>query len=211
MNDLKNGERPIGLWLPTWQRRNVSYSLCGKRWLGGKRKWNYCSGCGAKMDIEAELPAGGNVYKLCFPYTKKDSVYLSTDMSKEQAADIYVGFELYIETNTKYGDCSVIDIDVAAHLLCDLFGCSVFNKENLHLLGSYDPKQKDLTEDCWIDLYEERERRCGEGYERYIQNIMEYTDTEFVRKLCAYFDSEDVYQMSAESGFLSPEQIMEWY
>ncbi len=211
MNDLKKRERKSGLWLPTWQHRNVVCSQCSMTWLGGKRKWNYCPDCGAKMDVKTELPNGRNIYKLCFPYSKKDSIYLSSDMNKEQIADIYVGFEFYMEEHTKYGDCSVIDVDVAAYLLCDLFGCSVFDKEYLHLLGSYDSKAKDLRESVWIDLYEERERRCGEGHERYIQNIMEYTETEFVRKLRAYFDSEDVYKKPVGTGFLSPEQIMTRY
>lgn len=152
-----------------------------------------------------------NVYKLCFPYTKKEPVYLFTDMNPDEIADIYCGFEFYIELNTQYGMESVIDVDVAAYLLCSLFGCTVFDKKKLSSLDLYNTKTRDLAETEWIDLYDERERRCASYVDRCIQKIQKYTDDDFFRKLCAYFDSEEVHTAPVGTGFLSPEEIMEKY
>ncbi len=152
-----------------------------------------------------------NVYKLFYPFSGKEEVYLSTDMNPDEVADIYCGFEFYIELNTRYGMESVIEEDVAAYLLCSLFGCTVFDKKNLSSLDLYNAKTRDLAETEWIDLYDERERRCAWNVDRCIQKIRKYTDDEFVRKMCAYFDSEDVPTRPAGTDFLSPEEIMVKY
>lgn len=152
-----------------------------------------------------------NVYKLCFQFSGKDPVYISTDMSLEEVADIYVGFEFYIEFNTRYGDENVINEEVAAYLLCNICGCSVYDEKKLHLLNKYDPETADLNETEWIDLFDERERRCCPDYEQYIQKILKYKDAEFFRKLCAYFDSEEIHARPLGTDTLSPEEIAKKY
>lgn len=152
-----------------------------------------------------------NVYKLCLGYSGKDAVYISTDMSLDEVADIYCGFEFYIELNTRYGLESEIDIDVAVYLLCSIFGCTVFDKKKISSLDKYDAEMNDLAESEWIDLYDERERRCGSDDDKYVQQILQYTGNEFVRKLCAYFNSEEVHTRPAGTDFLSPEEIMMKY
>ncbi len=152
-----------------------------------------------------------NIYKLNHPYIQHEAVYLSTDMERERVADIYAGFEFYIELNTRCGNESVIDESVAAYLLCSLFGCTLYDKSKLPLLDQYDSKIQDIAESEWIDLYEEREARCVSKCEQYIQKILSYTDTEFIRKLCAYFNNEEMHTRSSGVVFLSPSEIIMKY
>ncbi len=155
-------------------------------------------------------PTKKNVYLLFTPYDELARIYLSTDMSKEEIGDLYAGFWFYVEANSFYGEECMLDIDMTAYLLCSLCGCTVYDSKKLYLLNKYDSEQKDLRESERIDLWDERDRRWADR-EPYIQKVMKYADAEFVRKLCAYFDSDAFHEQPLGSGLLSPEQIMEWY
>ena len=129
------------------------------------------------------------IYKIYHTYAidkEKQAKYIETDMDQEEAANLVVGLQFYIEDHTVEGAHSTITEDHACYLLCHFFGCKEstaeqWNEENMDRLDDYD-------DDCCIDLFSEREFRCGlpEYYERPIVIIK---NTPFIKAICAYFDS----------------------
>lgn len=84
------------------------------------------------------------------------------------------------------------------------------SRERLSKLNEYDKEEEDITSEYWIDLYGDREKRCGPDFHKYIDKIEEYTETEYVKKLCAFFSDDTIFCSHIIREF-SVKKIMENY
>ena len=151
------------------------------------------------------------VYKL-YDCIGGNHIYIATDESDPAVIEsLYAGFAFYLETRTAYGFDKGFPTDFFAAILCDCIDAALFDKRNLPLLGDvYDPQTKDLKEDYWVDFHSAREWRCGPDYERWIEYIEPYANTPFFRKLCAYYNSDEMKNYRG-GKYLSVEEIRERY
>jgi len=158
-----------------------------------------------------------NVYKIYHSYTDNRGVYIAIDNnSVDEVADLIVGLEFYIEMHAKYDEYAYITVEMAVYFLCKFHGAILVDQEMLSEFKEYDEEAEDVEFEYWIDLYEEREQRCGPDFHKYIDKIEEYTETEYVKKLCAFFTDDTIFNddtvySSSVIRFLSVEEIMENY
>lgn len=113
---------------------------------------------------------------------EKESRYIETDMSMDEAANIVIGLQFFIEENTTYGSIGTVDENTAQEFLCQFFGCSPVTRQEWKLQGN----KRSHT----IDLYMERERRVGQCAEM-CAHIEPYRDTPFMQTLMAFFENEE--------------------
>ena len=114
-----------------------------------------------------------NVYKIHHSFACDDtgSIYIATNLSVEEVADLIIGLEFYIETHSKYGERSCITEEMAGYFLCEFYGAILVSRERLSKLNEYDKEEEDITSEYWIDLYGDREKRCGPDFHKYIDKI----------------------------------------
>lgn len=153
-----------------------------------------------------------NACKIYHSYSCVDvGLYIGTDMTVYELADIIVGLQFYIEDNTKHGEHTCITEEMAVYLLCNHFNCEEYDKDNLCQLESYDDTEKDLVESQWIDLYGDREIRCGiTKRDECKEKIKPYAETDYIKKLCRYYDDDAAFSKSPYD-MLTPLQILEKY
>lgn len=152
-----------------------------------------------------------NVYKIYHCYsTKEDALYIETDMSAEEVANILVGLQFYTEDFTEHGEHTCVTEAQASYFLCNCLDCTEYAVSELPKLEFYDVDEEDLHMIDWIDMYSEREHRCGTDYKKYIELIKPYLETEYLVKLRAFFNDNSVFDM-APYKMLSPQEIMEKY
>lgn len=152
-----------------------------------------------------------NVYKIYHTYSSTyDGIYVESDMDINEVADIVIGLQFYIEDFTKHGAHACITEEMAVYLLCEFFNCERYNTGNLYLHKFYDTDTDDLAEILWIDLYSDREHRCGKDYKKYIDRIKPYVRSEYITKLCSFFNDGDIFKKSKYS-MLTPQEIIKKY
>ena len=206
-----------GLWMRSEAPFIFICSLCRER-VWHSEKFNYCPNCGKEMDLTVGPLPGEYVYKLydCIGVHDCTSdgcdVYIATNISDSAViASLYAGFAFYLETKTAYGIDKDFPADYFVAILCDCIGAVLFDERNLPLLGDvYDPRTKDLKKKYWVDFYNERERRCGPDYEQWIAYVEPYTKTPFFKKLCAYYNSDEILDYWI-GCFLPAEEIWKRY
>lgn len=199
-----------GLWMRSEAPFIFICSLCRER-VWHSDKFNYCPNCGKEMDLTVGPLPGEYVCKL-HDCIGEGHVYIVTHtFNPTVIASLYAGFAFYLETKTAYGIDKDFPAEYFAAILYDCIGAVLFDERNLPLLGDvYDPQAKDLKEDYWVDFYNERERRCGPDYEQWIAYIEPYTETPFFKKLCAYYNSDEMKNYCG-GGYLSVEEIRKRY
>jgi|GEM_PF-5897534 len=117
-------------------------------------------------------------------------------MTIKEVEDLCVGLEFYIEDYSRYGNDYCVSEDVRARFLCEFYGCTLVEA------CTYDDK---------IDMYSARERRCGSDYHKYIDKIQEHLNSDFVRKLKAYYDDEQIFEAQSVNDDLTADEIMARY
>ena len=152
------------------------------------------------------------IYKIVHLYAKSDegSVYVESDLGIHEVADIIIGLEFFIEDHTKYGENSFVTEEMGAYLLCNFFGCKQVDRNDIRNYKEYDTQIQDIPDIYHIDLYSEREIRCGEYYEKYEECIEAIKDSEYIRKLCAFYDDDRVFGTSVVR-IISSKDILEKY
>lgn len=152
------------------------------------------------------------IYKICHSYACDDSgsVYLESPMDVSSTADIIIGLQLYIEDNTKYGEHSFITEEMAQYLMCNFFHCRPVERNKIRECREYSEEDGDIPWTNHIDLYADREERCGKGYGKYLKPIVLRKDTDFIKKLCAFYNDDAVFDHEPVH-LLSVEEILEKY
>lgn len=74
-----------------------------------------------------------NVHKIHHSFACDDtgSIYIATNLSVEEVADLIIGLEFYIETHSKYGERSCITEEMAGYFLCEFYGAILVSRERL--------------------------------------------------------------------------------
>ena len=167
--------------------------------------------------------------KIYHAYSKdieRDAVYIETDMSSEDVADIVIGLQFYIEENTTNGSNCCITQEMAAYMMTEYFGCRLIPKDSLPNdlpLRRYKGEGcEDFNYDCdicgfdpcWlpcrensVDLYSDRESRLGHSVHAKCMKKVEHLEgTEFLTKLCRYYDNEEPW-----GNELTVKEILELY
>ena len=160
------------------------------------------------------MEATKELYKIGYPYPNDQTPqYVETSLPAEKVADILIGLEFYLEDNTKYGMNLAITEEMAAYLLCKFFDCRTVEKEQIGKSKWYDADIEDIAEIMHIDLFAERERRCGDAYQKYEANIESIKETKFVKALCSYFNDDIAFKKiwNENAHMLSSVEIMQKY
>ena len=152
-----------------------------------------------KTDKEFEELDDRWIYKIYHRYTKPEykeqqQRFVKTNLTVDELEEIYAGFEMYIEENTRYGESCIVTEDVFAHFLCEFYGCELVTNS--------------VEYEDSIDIYYARE---GHRYPCNAEYIQDFMDSEFVRKVKAYFDDEAVFGGDNTVDELSADEIMEKY
>ncbi|MDO4469855.1 MAG: hypothetical protein Q4C84_08430 [Bacillota bacterium] len=152
-----------------------------------------------------------NIYKIDYAYANdSSSVYIETDMDEKEVADLIIGLEFYIEEYTKYGEHECITDEMAVYFLCKFYNAVIFDSERIHELDTYDEEMQDIDENFQIDLYQEREMRCDSGYKKYIEKIRSHLETNYVKKLCAFYNDDMIFGKYPHK-YLSVTEILKKY
>lgn len=168
-----------------------------------------------KKDILALINQNKSIYKITHTYsvTEQESRYIETVLSAKRVADIVTGLQFYLEDNSKHGMKLCITEDMASYLLCNFFYCRAVKRDELCQSGDYEPGIDDIPEQFHIDLYTEREARCGEDYQKYEVYIELIANSSFIKSLCSYFDDDTAFKKlwDENAPMLSLEEILQNY
>ena len=197
---MKKAKKPNG-WIPIPNPPDMLCPICGVKWDNAASRWNYCPCCGTDMRERIPLPEGKNVYKLT-AYNDPKPVYIATDKSKDQIADLFAGFWFFFVRETACGEDVLISLDMTVALLCGVCGCMAVDKRIPRL-------HPDLLMDQ-INLWDERDRRMLTP-EPYIEKVLPYTDTPLVNQIRAYFNSDTAHNQLLSSEVMRLCDIMKLY
>lgn len=103
--------------------------------------------------------------------------------------------------------------DIVSYMLCNFFNCRAVKRDELYHRDDYEPSINDIPEQFHIDLYTEREARCGEDYQKYESHIEPIVNSQFIKSLCAYFDDDVAIKKmwNQKAPMLSPGEILRNY
>ena len=146
------------------------------------------------------------VFKLLNTNEPNNAIYIKSDMSKEEICDIIVGLQFYLEDNTIFGTHIFIHENIMSYLMCEFFSCKLATKKDIIFSKGYNKEYNDITKSNHINIYNERDKRCGSHYKDYEENILHLKDSKFIQKLCTYYNDESVLKK-----YLTTEQILEKY
>lgn len=138
------------------------------------------------------------IYKIWHTYSKDieaQARYIETDLSQKEAADIIIGLQLHTEEYTRCGESCCINEDMAQYLMCNFFGCKPADKAawTQYIRSTGGKRTRETKELCSIDLYLERERRCGERFKQLLAPIEAIKETDFMKAVRAFFDDEKCF------------------
>ena len=137
-----------------------------------------------------------HVYRIIFDSDKenssKNAVYIWSDTCKECLETILAGLQFYIEQNTKFGQGSFVNEDIAAHFLVIDFGCSLAHKEDWEKQRVYLEKKGLPVEDYQLALYQIREYHCGPHAKEIADAVCgDFVSSNMFSALRWYFNSEE--------------------
>lgn len=127
-------------------------------------------------------------------YESQEPIYIETQKDMKELADAIVGLQFYIEDHTKYGPNNTITLEMAAYMLCEYFECKIVPKELISKYDEYDEDIDDVDDIYEIELYHERELRCGKDYKLYILKLSGILRTEFMKSLYAFFNNAEIFE-----------------
>lgn len=143
------------------------------------------------------------LYKLDHYYnTSHKGIFIESDMKFKEITDIIIGLQFYTEDFTKHGEHSCLTEEMVAYFLCEYYNCKNYDYYNMDI--------KDKKKYTKIDLYSEREYRCGDNYKQYIELIKPYFNTEYIKKISLYFNDDSIFNQHCLE-MLSPEEILKKY
>lgn len=130
------------------------------------------------------------IYKIyhSFDINSDDSRYIISKLSQKELSDLLIGFQFYFETTTRFGIYETISNTTAAWFLCTYYHCKEISKNEIINAVNYDFDLGDIDENDWIDIYYEREKRCGKNYDKYIKKIQPNNKSNDFYKYCKLFD-----------------------
>lgn len=132
------------------------------------------------------------IYKIKHFYDTNDdsSEYIKSNYSKEEIINLLVGIQFYIEITTQTGINCVVNNDMLAYILCSFYGCKYVSK-------NMTDKNMNIEE---IDMYFEREKRCGDNYIDYIINLRVNSKPKAFFDLCKIYDYAELEKMDMDAG-----------
>lgn len=133
-----------------------------------------------------------SIFKIVHYYAKdmeRDAQYVESELQQPQVADLVVGLQFFLEDNCSNTDN--FNEEMASYLLCNFFGCKKVDKAAWTRFSQSLDEDEIAEEWYYVDLFCDREERCGPDYKQYQAPIENLKDTKFIKALCAFFNSEE--------------------